>query len=148
MPGPPKVFPPALKNAQRSQVETAECLELRKSASASMFHFYAGKGTLSRKIESLRVGTHAHTHANHHSFLMCESTAHSTAIQLRASWIINRLPIQAAAVSHRSAFSPLFHYMSKMKHRFLQVFSVLTGTTCTGQGNLFFGLFTSNNIPC
>lgn len=46
MPGPPKVFPPALKNAQRSWGDTVECLELRKPAFASMHHFYAEKGIL------------------------------------------------------------------------------------------------------
>lgn len=67
---------PALKNAQGSWGETVEYLERRKYACASMLRFYAGKGNLFWKIKSLRVEhTHTHVHANHHSYLTCESTA-------------------------------------------------------------------------
>lgn len=48
-----------MKNAQGFWGETAEYLEQRKYASASMIHFYAGKGNLFWKIRSLRV---EHTH--------------------------------------------------------------------------------------
>lgn len=65
------------------QGETVECLELRQSAFVGMQHFCAGKGILVWKIKSLTVGAHAHTHTNHHSYLMCESTAHSTE---QSSW--------------------------------------------------------------
>lgn len=150
MSGPPQVCPPALK-MPRDHRESVECVSLfifspQNLNFASMLHVYAGKGNLFWKITSLRGGTHVHTHANHHSYLMCESKAHSTAIELRASQIINRLPIQAAAVLHRSAFSTWFYFISKMLHWFLQVFSLQGGTTCRGQENLYLRLFISNTI--
>lgn len=145
---PTKGLTPARKNAQRSWGENVKCLAPTKSAFASMFHFYAGKGILFWKIRSLRVAACAHTHTHHHSYLMCEGTAHSTAIQLWASQIINRLPIQAAAVSLCSAFSPWFIIFQRWCTDFYRFFSVLTGTTCTGQWNLFLRLFTSDNTPC